>query len=359
MDKQTHGHRVSLFTNGSQVRIPVLVLMAATVAGIYICWLLAVPFAPAIAWALALAVLFSRLHQWLEAKLNRPNLAAAVSVLIAAVIVMVPATFVGGRLVREAAKGALTIKTEVEAGALRRMIEASPTIEPIGEWIEHQIDLPGILGNVASWLSNVGALFVRDSVMQLISVLLTFYLLFYFLRDRHVALGALRSLSPLAEKEMDHLFGRVADTIHATFYGTLVVAAVQGALGGVIFWWLDLPAPLLWGVVMGLLAIIPVFGAFVVWIPVAIFLALSGSWDKALILTAWGAGVVGTIDNILYPMLVGSRLKMHTVLAFISLVGGLIVFGPAGLIVGPVAVSITLLLLEIVQARITSRNEVG
>ena len=299
MNEQIHEHRASFFTNGGQIRIRALVLMVATVAGIYICWLLAVPFAPAIAWALALAVLFSSLHRWIESKIKRPNLAAAVSVLIAALIVVVPATFVGGRLVREAAKGALAIKAEVEAGAWRRIIEASPTIEPIGEWIEQQIDLPGILGNVASWLSNAGALFVRGSVMQLIGVLLTFYLLFYFLRDRHGALSALRSLSPLAEQEMDHLFARVADTIHATFYGTLVVAAVQGTLGGVMFWWLDLPAPLLWGVVMGLLAIIPVFGAFVVWIPAVIFLALSGSWDKALILTAWGAGVVGTIDDIL------------------------------------------------------------
>lgn len=122
---------------------------------------------------------------------------------------------------------------------------------------------------------------------------------------------------------------------------------MQGTLAGLMFWWLGLPASLLWGIVMGLLAVVPVLGAFVVWIPAAAFLALDGSWEKALLLTLWGGVVVAGIDNLLYPILIGNRLKMHTVLAFISLVSGLIVFGHSGLILGPVIVTVTLLLLEI------------
>ena len=146
---------------------------------------------------------------------------------------------------------------------------------------------------------------------------------------------------------MNRLFSGVADTVHATLYGTITVALVQGTLGGLMFWWLDLPAPLLWGMVMGLLAIVPVLGAFVVWIPAAIFLLLDGNPGKALLLTMWGTIVVGGIDNILYPILIGKRLKMHTLLAFISLVGGLMVFGASGLILGPVIFTITRVLLEI------------
>lgn len=146
---------------------------------------------------------------------------------------------------------------------------------------------------------------------------------------------------------MNRLFDDVSDTVHATFYGTVVIAIVQGTLGGLIFWWLGLPAPLLWGIVMGLLAVVPVLGAFVIWVPAAIFLVLEGSEGKALLLTLWGTVVVGGIDNLLYPMLVGRRLKMHTVLAFISIVGGLIVFGASGLILGPVIFTVTRFLLEI------------
>lgn len=114
-----------------------------------------------------------------------------------------------------------------------------------------------------------------------------------------------------------------------------------------MFWWLGLPAPLLWGVVMGLLAVVPVLGTFIVWIPAAFLLLLDGSGGKALILALWGGIVVSSIDNVLYPILVGRRLKMHTLLAFVSLVGGLVVFGSSGLILGPVTFAITRLLLEI------------
>jgi predicted PurR-regulated permease PerM len=156
---------------------------------------------------------------------------------------------------------------------------------------------------------------------------------------------------------MDRLFTQIADTVHATIYGTVVVAGVQGTLGGLMFWWLGLPTPLLWGLVMALLAVVPVLGAFIVWIPAAIFLALDGSWGKALILVSWGALVVGTIDNLLYPMLVGNRLKLHTVPAFISLVGGLALFGPAGIVLGPMAVTTTLMLLDVWRTRIAEPKD--
>ena len=183
-------------------------------------------------------------------------------------------------------------------------------------------------------------------MLQAVGMCLTFYLLFFFLRDRDAGLQAIRSLSPLSDAEMDRLFERVADTIYAIVYGTLAVSSVQGLLGGLMFWWLALPAPFLWGVVMALLGVVPVLGAFVVWIPAAIFLAVEGNWGSALILTLWGILVVGTIDNLLLSILVGNRLRLHTVLAFMSVVGGLMVFGSAGLILGPVALTITMVLLE-------------
>jgi predicted PurR-regulated permease PerM len=266
--------------------------------------------------------------------------------LVIGLIVVVPATFVGQRLVLQAAKGAELIETKVNSGEWRQALEAQPRLAPLADMIERQIDLPGTVKTLATWLSTTAGSIVKGSVFQVIDFCLTFYLLFFFLRDRHAALQSLRSLSPLSEEAMDRLFGRVGDTIYATIYGTLVVSCLQGLLGGLMFWWLGLSAPLLWGVVMALLAVVPVLGAFVVWIPAALFLALEGSWGKALILTLWGMIVVGTIDNLLRPVLVGNRLKLHTILAFMSVVGGLILFGPAGLILGPVALTVTTVLLE-------------
>jgi predicted PurR-regulated permease PerM len=335
---------------GSRSHVQTLVLMGATVVGIYLCYRLATPFLPALAWALALAVLFCPLQRWLESKLKRPSLAAVVSVLVVGLIVVVPVTFVGQRLAHEAAQGAEIIKTKIESGEWRHALEAHPRLAPLADWMERQ-NLPGTIKAVTTWLTTTGASFVKGSVVELVGLLLTFYLLFFFLRDRRAALQLLRSLSPLSEAAMDRLFGRVTDTIYATVYGTLAVSAVQGLLGGLMFWWLGLPAPLLWGLVMAVLAVVPVLGAFVVWIPAALFLALEGSWGKALILTAWGAVVVGGIDNVLRPILVGNRLHLHTILAFISVVGGLILFGPSGLILGPVVLTITTKLLEIWRDR--------
>ena len=332
---------------GSRSHVHALVLILVTAFGVYICYRLVIPFFPALVWALALAVMFTPLQQRLESKLKRPSMAAMVSVAVVGLIVAVPATFVAQRLIMESAKGAEIVKAKTESGEWRRTIEAQPRLAPVADWIERKVDLTGTAQTLATWLTTTAGAILKGSVVQVIGFCLTFYLLFYFLRDRRTALQSLRTLSPLSPAQMDRMFVRVTDTIFATVYGTLAVAAVQGLLGGLMFWWLGLPAALLWGVVMALLAVVPVLGAFVVWIPAALFLALEGSWGRAVILIVWGAVVVGGIDNLLYPMLVGNRLKMHTVLAFISLVGGLMLFGPSGLILGPVALTITTVLLEI------------
>lgn len=336
---------------GSRSQVHVLELMAATALGIYLCYRMALPFVPALTWALALAVLFMPVHRRLESRVKRSNPAASLSVLVIGLIVVVPATFVGQRLVSEAVSGADTIRAKVESGEWRSVLDPHPRVAPIARLIERQIDVPGTIGTLAAWLTTATASFVKGSVIQAIGVLLTFYLLFYFLRDRRAMLLSLRSLSPLSEADMDRLFSRVGDTVYATIYGTLAVAAVQGTFGGLMFWWLGLPAPLLWGLVMGVLAIVPVLGAFVVWVPAALFLALDGSWGKALMLAVWGGVVVGGIDNVMYPILVGNRLKLHTIPAFIAIVGGLIVFGPSGLVLGPVVLTVTVLLLEIWRSR--------
>jgi len=328
-----------------------LVLLAATSLGIYLCYRLAAPFLPALVWAAALAVLFAPLQRRLELKLKRPGLAAAVSVLVIGLIVVVPVSFVGQRLVLQAAKGAELIETKFAAGEWRRTFDAQPRLAPLADRIEHQLDLPETVKSVTSWLSNAAATVVKGSVLQVIGVVLTFYLLFFFLRDRDSVLRSLRTLSPLSDAQMDRLYDRIGDTIYATVYGTLVVASVQGLLGGLMFWWLGLPAPWLWGLVMALLAIVPVLGTFVVWIPAALFLVLQGRWISALILALWGMLVVGTIDNLLRPILVGNRLKLHTLLAFMSVVGGLILFGSSGLILGPVVLTVTMALLEIWSPR--------
>src|SRR5450759_1348110 len=188
---------------GSRSHVHTLLLMAVTVAGIYFCYLLAVPFIPAFAGALALAVLFAPLHRWLESKVKYPNLAATICVLVAALIVVVPAMFVAERIIGEAARGAETIKTNVESGVWRRAFDAHPLIAPVGHWIERQFDLPGMVNAATSWLTGTAASFVQGFVLQLVGSVLTFVLFSDFVRDRGAALEWLRSISPLSEADLN------------------------------------------------------------------------------------------------------------------------------------------------------------
>ncbi|WP_027055254.1 AI-2E family transporter [Mesorhizobium erdmanii] len=332
-------------------RAGMVVLGAAVIVGIVVCALLAEPFLGAITWALSLAILFAPFHGWIETKLKHPSLAAMVSVLTIVLLVAVPAAFLVGRLVEEAASGAASVRTRVADGEIQRLLETHPGIAPIGRWIDQQVDLPAMMASLATWLSNAGATFVKGSVLQAAEVVLTFYMLFYFLRDRTAVARLLRDWMPLESTDTERLFQRVFDTVHATVYGTLAVAAVQGSLGGLMFWILGLPTPLLWGVVMSVLSVVPVLGAFIVWIPAAILLLLDGDWGKALILAVWGGIVVGGIDNVLRPMFVGNQLRLHTIPAFISMIGGLALFGAPGFILGPLAVTVTMLLVEVWAAR--------
>ncbi|HEY0946737.1 MAG TPA: AI-2E family transporter [Opitutaceae bacterium] len=326
--------------------LPAVLAIAVTVLGLYLCFRLAAPFLAPIAWALALAVVFLPLQRWLEARLHRPSLSALLTVGAIIVIVFLPLVVLTDRLVAEASQGATAIKAKIESGEWERAIESHPRLAPLGRWITEQTDLPRAVGGVASWLAGQGASLIRGSIVQVVGLALTFYFLFFFLRDRKAAHGALRTSLPLSTPTLDGLWQRIADTIHATIFGTVIVAIAQGVLGGLMFWLIGLPSPLLWGVVMAVLALVPLLGPFLIWVPAAIYLAAVGSWGKALLLTLWGAIAVGGIDNLLRPILVGNRLKMHTLVMFVAVLGGLSAFGPDGLVWGPVIVTSTMWLLE-------------
>ena len=329
----------------------IVVLVAATALLLFLCWQLVYPFLTPIAWALALAVVAHPFHAWLSRRINQPGIAAGAAVFLIAVVLVALASFVGHSILKEAATGAQIIQAGLETGQWREQLAANPRLGGALAALEQQANLTGQLHGMAGEIGKRVSQVVTGSAWVIIQFMLTLFVLFYFFRDQHAALGTLRSFVPLSERETDEVFNRVADTIHATIFGTLIVASVQGALGGLMFWWLGLPAPILWGAVMALLAIVPVLGAFVVWVPAAIFLAASGQWGKAAILTVWGGVVVALIDNLLYPILVGKRLRLHTVPVFFAIIGGLAVFGAAGVILGPLILALTDAILEIWRRR--------
>jgi predicted PurR-regulated permease PerM len=198
-----------------------------------------------------------------------------------------------------------------------------------------------IAGQTLGFLGGVVSI-----IAQMFFVIFTMY---YFFKDGEQIYAVLRNALPLERRQAESVMTRTREVIDASVYGVLSIAIIQGVLGGLAFWVLGLPSAIIWAVVMTFLSMIPMLGSFVVWLPAAIYLAVTGHWTKALILVLWGTLVIGTVDNFLRPMLVGSRTRLHELLIFFAVLGGLSVFGVLGVVLGPVVVAITLAVFEVLQ----------
>lgn len=254
--------------NGSltrrQVRDAASVLI--TLAALYLCCVLARPFLASITWSLALAVVAHPWHARLERRLP-PAAAAGLSVVIVALVLIVPAALVVQRLFLELGNTARSIASDLNSVGFRGLIERYPPVTGVFHWVESSIDLNAELKRMAVTLASRASAMVGGSLWVLTQLVLTLLALFYFFRDHRLLLKFIRRLMPFSDEETTELFRRVSQTIYASLYGNLAVKLVQGLLGGLMFWILGLPAPVLCGLTMSLLATLPVMGASLVWGP--------------------------------------------------------------------------------------------
>jgi predicted PurR-regulated permease PerM len=263
-----------------------------------------------------------------------------------------PAVAVSFAVAREL-KGAV----EHFQGGVGRVLDI-PAIQPFVQWLGQYVDVNAwrsgdyIAERLQAWsvaIAGPTLMFVGGLVNALVQTLLVVFTMFYFFRDGEALRHAIYDIVPLEYEQSHEIVMRTKDVIAATIYGVLAISAIQGTLGFLIFLTLGLPSPLLWGVVMFIMSMIPMAGAFIVWVPAALYLLLTGSYVKALVLAVWGVLVIGSIDNFLSPRLVGRRARLHELLIFFSVLGGLRVFGVLGLVLGPVLAAITLALIEVIR----------
>jgi predicted PurR-regulated permease PerM len=323
-------------------------LIAITAVGIALCAWIATPFVSPLTWAFALAVVAAPFHRRVEARIRRPNLAATVSVLAVTVLLLLPTMLVAWQVGAQAGRDLDRIQQYLDAGSLRELAAQIPGGPRIYDALISSREGPSAL--MPDVEQDAGAWIVSTLVI-LFQILVAVFALFFMLRDRAGLISTVRSYLPMTASESGYFFERIRSMAHATIYGSVTTAIIQGTLGGAMFAILGIRGALLWGVVMALLSLIPSAGAFVIWIPTAIVLALQGDWTRAAILAGWGTLVVGTIDNVLYPWLVGKEVRLHQLAVFVAIVGGVLAFGAAGLVLGPVIAAATLALLDIVQQR--------
>jgi predicted PurR-regulated permease PerM len=338
-----------------RIRAATLALLAGF--GIYLCYRMAQPCIPSLVWAGALALIFSPLQQWIEGKLRKPNLAAAFSLVIIGLLVVVPATWFAQKLAEQATSVPQNIQRQIAVGKWHLHGNEHPHLAHLLALIERQVSSPDNASMAVTWLKTLLSRLIQESFVAVVQVSLTLYFLFYFLRDRFRVLKSIRSFVPLSDTDIDTLFCRVNDTIHATLRGMLALSVLQGVLGGLMFWALGVPSPWFWALVAAVFAFVPVVDTFVLWLPAAIYLGLEGRWGEALVVAALGSLLVRGIESFLYPVLVKDRLKVPSVSIFISLVGGLFLFGWSGLVLGPVLLTTTSALLEMCASRFGETRE--
>lgn len=323
-------------------RAAFLLLLALVTVAFF--WIIS-PFFGAVFWAMVLALMFMPVHRRLCARLRgRDTLAALGTLLFCMVIVVVPMIFVVGAMVDEATSFTQRLRT----GEFNPRTYFEQIQNALPGWLR---DLLGRFGlfNAQDVVDKLTAAVVQggqalttralaigqNTLMLLVDLGIMLYLLFFFLRDGRDLAQTIRRAVPMQRQHTDFLLSKFATVVRATVKGTVVVALVQGMLGGVAFAFLGIHGAVLWGVVMSVLSLLPAIGAALVWAPVAIYLMATGSMIEGLGLAAWGAGVMGMVDNLLRPILVGKETKLPDYLVLLSTIGGLSIFGVNGFLIGP------------------------
>jgi predicted PurR-regulated permease PerM len=329
-----------------------ITLFLLTIAILILCAFILQPFFTAIVGAIVLAVVTEVPYNWLSARIPNRTLCATVALFLVILAVIVPGFFLAQELSEHALKAIVSLRNPNAQNLITDYIGNHPALANRIEAFSASIDVNNAARTTAAYVGSKAAVVLANSIHFITELVVMLFLLFFLFRDRQVALAGLRALIPLREDETAELLNRVDDTIYATFLGRLAIALVQGVLAGLAFWVLGVPGVLLWATTLTAFAMIPAFGAFLVWGPVATYLGLAGHWGKAALLVIWGGLIVSTIDNILYPILIGGHLRSHTAIILITILGGIAVFGPLGIILGPVIFSIATSLLDIWHARI-------
>lgn len=308
-------------------------------------WVLS-PFYGAVFWGAVFAIVFAPLHaRLLKTMPTKRTLTAVLALLFILLMVILPVVLLSALLVQEAA----VVFQRLQSGELSLSLYLQQIYDALPAWATGLLsrfgltDKASVQERMAVSLTQGSQFFAAQalSIGQntfdfLMSFFIMLYLLFFFLRDGSTLGRRMTDTLPLERDIKRDLSGKFITVIRATVKGNIVVAMVQGALGGLIFWILDIHAPVLWGTLMAFLSLLPAIGAAIVWLPVAVYFLLTGAVLNGLLLAAFGVLVIGLVDNVLRPLLVGKDTKLPDYVVLMSTIGGMALFGLNGFVIGPV-----------------------
>lgn len=313
------------------------------------------PFFYPIFWAAIITILFHPIYKKLLVWIKSKNISAVLTVIAVIISIFLPLTIVSILIVNESLNLYSSVSEKNIFGSatvenVNFLLKKIPTIlqpyakEIQNNWFAYGADATKKISEFI--FINVKAI-TQNSVSFVFMLFIMFYTLFFFLRDGHKIISKIKYLSPLGGKYEEMLYEKFISTARATIKGTFVVGIIQGTLGGILFWISGIQGALIWSIVMIVASLIPAVGPFVVWVPAGIFMLAFGNIWQGILILAFGAGVISTIDNFLRPILIGKDIQMHSLIVLFSTLGGLFIFGIAGFIIGPIIASMFMSVISI------------
>jgi len=335
-------------------------ILFLTFLSIYLLYQILSPFLSSIIWAILLAMIFYPLFQKLQRLLKKKEfLSALIMTLLVLIVIVLPFSLLMVSLASEVVDGYHRMEEMIKTGQLQAYLERMKEI-PILTWILarlgqyidlSQMDpLPLLLKNlqkISTFIFNQTATLLRGFSTFIAGFFFTLLSLYYLFKDGSRFFNGLKEIIPLSSKEKDLLIQRFKDMIYATIYGGILIAIIQGLLGGLSFWVLGLPSPIMWGTAMALLSFIPIGGTALIWAPAGILLLIGGAVLKGLLLLGLGVFVISMVDNFLRPFFISARTNIHPLLLFFAVLGGIQTFGLIGVVAGPLVATLFLTLIEI------------
>jgi predicted PurR-regulated permease PerM len=307
-----------------------------------------------ILWSAVLVIIFYPLYKKILSKLKKQSISSILSIIIILICFILPLGLITGAIVNEAAGLATSTYDKVTAiiNDPARGQKFTDIYNYVNQYVNIQKfvnsdELKGFLTKVSAAVLQATFDFLGGAAGTMVSLFFAIFTMYYLFRDGDKILKKLPDVIPLEKDQTGILLQKIYNSINATIYGSLFIALIQGTMGGLMLWILGVPSPIIFGVLMMILAILPMGGTGFVWVPIVIVFVITGDYAKAVILAAYGLLAIGMIDNFLMPKIVGKRTKMHELFIFFSVLGGIQLFGLLGLFLGPVVLSITMGLLSI------------
>lgn len=340
---------------------------------LYLSFLIIKPFMGAILSSFVLAYTFYPVYRWLVRKINKPILTSLLVSLVLVLLLLVPIFFIADNILTDARVGYVIIKQKLASGNIFGVAcpegvqnVACTVTGPLKSVLadpQVNVYLQESISKGTTFLLTRISEFLLSLPKVILHLAVTFFLTFYLFIDGPKLLERGRTLIPLAKKHQDHIVRRLEDVTFAVVYGSLIVALIQGVLGGVGFWLFGVGSPIIWGLVMAIFALVPFVGTAVVWLPAALFLMVVGASEgnpsvvwNGIGLLLWGSLIVSTADNFLKPKIIGDRAGVHPALILVGALGGLVLFGFIGFVIGPLILGLLKTLLDIYEREEITRN---